>query len=63
MEGKLILPKMDGVEITPGIYLIGEPTPRPDLSPTSLVCLASVDGMLATIELKLKFKRIEYGKF
>ena len=63
MEGKLTLPKMDGVEIKPGVFLIGEPTPRPDLGKTSLVCLADVHGMLCTVELTIKFKRVEYGEF
>ena len=55
-EGELILPKMDGVEITPGIFLIGEPVPRPDLGKTALVCLAEVRGMLALVQLSIVFK-------
>ena len=62
MEAKLILPKMDGVEITPGIFLIGEPVPRPDLGKTALVCLANVYGMLATVELSIKFTEGIDGK-
>ena len=56
MKGELILPKLDGVEITPGVFLIGEPTPRPDLGKTSLACLADVEGMLYTVELTIKLQ-------
>ena len=55
-EGKLILPEMDGVEISPGIWLIGEPTPRPDLGKMSMACLANMNGALVVVELSLKFK-------
>ena len=63
MEGELILPKMDGIEIEPGIFLIGEPTPRPDLGKTSLACLANVYGKLCTVELTIRFKEINSNKF
>jgi len=53
MEANLIMPKTDGVEITPGIFLIGNPSPRPDISPTALACLANIHGMLCLVELKL----------
>jgi hypothetical protein len=59
LEGTLILPKTNGVEIKPEIFLIGEPTPRPDLGKTSLACLANVHGMLCTVELTIKFKENE----
>lgn len=62
MEGKLTLPKMDGVEIKPGVFLIGEPTPRPDLGKTSLACLADIRGMLCTVELTIKFKEVKDGE-
>lgn len=52
-QGKMQLPKMDGVEIEPGIFLVGEPSPVPG---TPLMrCLANVYGALALIELKIKF--------
>jgi hypothetical protein len=56
IEGSIILPKMDGVEISPGVFLIGEPVPRPDIGKTALVCLADVGGCLALVELSINFK-------
>jgi hypothetical protein len=56
-QGHMQLPKMDGVEVSPGIILMGEPTPIPG---TSLMrCLANVHGALAVIELKLSFPQAE----
>lgn len=50
---ELQLPKMDGIEIRPNIFLIGEPTPIPG---TNLMrCLANVGGALCLIELTIKF--------
>ena len=54
--GIVTLPKMDGFEISQGIFLIGEPTPRPDLGKTALACLANINGMLGLVELSIKFK-------
>lgn len=48
------LPKMNGVEIKPGIILIGEPTPVPGTC--KLRCLANCFGALAVIELSIKFQ-------
>lgn len=59
MKGTLKLPKMDGVEIAPGIYLIGEPTPRPDLGDMAMACLANVSGALAVVQLSIKWKEGE----
>jgi hypothetical protein len=53
VRGEIQLPKMAGQEISPGIFLIGEPTPVAG-SP-HLRCLANVYGMLAVVELTLKF--------
>jgi hypothetical protein len=50
----MVLPKMDGTEIRPGIVLIGEPTPQPGTN--KLRCLANVMGMLAVVELSIKFE-------
>ena len=51
--GEMKLPKMDGMEIHPGIFLIGEPSP---LSGTDkLRGLANVHGSLCVIELGIKF--------
>jgi len=58
--GSLKLPKMDGVEISPGVWLIGEPTPRPDLGNLALACLANVGGCLAVVQLKLVWKEGKY---
>jgi hypothetical protein len=54
ITGSLQLPKMDGVEIRPGIILIGEPSPV--AGSDKLRCLANVAGMLAVVELGLKFQ-------
>ena len=51
--GELEFPDMDGKEISPGIFLVGEPTPVPGTD--TLHALADVGGMLCVIELKLKF--------
>ena len=51
--GSLAMPKMDGREISPGIFLIGEPTPVAGSS--KLRCLADVGGALCLIELAIKF--------
>lgn len=51
--GELEFPKLDGREISPGIILMGEPTPIPG---TNLMrCLANVGGALCVVELSLKF--------
>ena len=55
MTGEIRLPKTDGVEVKPGIFLIGDPAPRPDIGPTALVCLANIHGMMGLVELSLKF--------
>jgi hypothetical protein len=54
IEGSLDLPKMDGMEIRPGVRLIGEPTPTPGTD--KLRCLANVLGCLCVVELSIKFK-------
>jgi len=52
-QGEMQLPKMDGIEVSDGIILLGEPTPVPG---TALMrCLANVYGALAVIELKISF--------
>ena len=57
ITGALTLPKMDGKEVSPGIFLIGEPTP---VSGTDkLRSLANVNGCLCLIELALKFSQNE----
>ena len=55
ITGNLILPKTDGVEIYPGIFLIGSPTPRPDLGDNKMACLANFFGRLVVVELSIKF--------
>jgi hypothetical protein len=54
ITGTLDLPKMDGMEVRPGVVLIGEPTPMPGSD--KLRCLANVLGALCVVELSLKFK-------
>jgi len=51
--GEMKLPKMNGKEISPGIWIIGEPTPV--IGTDKLRCLADVYGMLALVELKITF--------
>lgn len=55
VTGDLKLPKMDGHEIRPGVYLIGEPTPIAGTS--KLKCLANVGGALCLVELGIKFPK------
>lgn len=43
--------KFDGLEVRPGVFLIGEPTPIP--GSMLMRCLANVYGALALIEIKL----------
>jgi hypothetical protein len=57
IEGSLDLPKMDGVEIRPGVRLIGEPTPVPGTD--KLRALANVLGCLCVVELSITFKTPE----
>lgn len=57
MEGSLQLPKLDGYEVRPGIFLIGEPVAIPGTD--KLRCLANIDGSLALIELSIKFKEVK----
>lgn len=55
--GTMTLPKLDGHEINPGVFLIGEPTP---VAGTSLLrCLANAYGSLVLIELKISFARAQ----
>jgi hypothetical protein len=53
ITGNMTLPKMDGKEVSPGIFLIGEPTPMPGSN--KLRALADIHGALCVIELSLKF--------
>lgn len=48
-----LMSKLDGQEISPGVFLVGEPTPRPGTD--KLVCLADVGGAFCFVELRLKF--------
>jgi hypothetical protein len=52
--GTVELPKTDGCEIRPGVFLIGEPTQRPDLGPNKMACLADVGGALCVVELSMR---------
>jgi hypothetical protein len=55
--GEMRLSKMDGAEVSPRIWLVGEPTPIPGTN--KLRCLANVDGALALVELSIKFSKSE----
>jgi len=48
------MPKLDGVEIQPGVTLIGEPSPMPGTD--KMRCLANVAGCLCLVELRIKFR-------
>jgi hypothetical protein len=51
--GTLNIPKLDGVEVNPGIFCIGQPTPVPGTN--LLRGLANVGGALCIVEFKLSF--------
>lgn len=53
VAASLNLPKLDGVEIRPGVWIIGEPTPLPGTN--KLRTLANVGGALCVIELAANF--------
>ncbi len=62
ITGNLSLPPCDGVEIKPGVILIGEPTA---IAGTPLLrCLANVGGMLVVVELRMTLgaAQIEEGE-
>ncbi len=52
-EGHISLPKLDGVEVSPGVWIVGEPSPVPGTN--KLRALANVGGALCLIELSIKF--------
>ena len=56
IEGRMQLPDMDGLEIRPGVTLIGEPSPVEGSD--KLRCLANVAGCLAVVELSIKFGKV-----
>lgn len=53
IDGQMTLSKMDGMEVSPGIFLIGEPRPVPGTN--KLTGLADVNGALCIVELSIKF--------
>jgi hypothetical protein len=53
--GEVTLPSMAGIEIRPGVWLIGEP--KPVEGTDKLRALANVDGCLCVVELRMKFER------
>ena len=53
ITGTIQLPKLNGIEIRPGITLVGEATAMPDTD--KLRCLANVYGCLCVVELRIKF--------
>ncbi len=48
---------VNGLEVKPGVFLIGDPTPRPDLGSDRFACLANYNGMLCVVELSIKVIR------
>lgn len=53
INGEVKIPKLDGVEIKPGVIILGEPTPV--AGTTKLRALANCFGTLCVIELSVKF--------
>jgi len=49
-----MLPKLNGCEVSPGVWLIGEPTPITGTD--KLQCLANIEGCLCVVELQLRFQ-------
>lgn len=49
--------KFNGVEIRPGITLIGEHTPVAGTN--TMRCLANIAGVLCVVELSIKFVKVE----
>lgn len=47
------LPKMDGMEVSPGVILLGEPSPIAGTN--TMTCLANVSGMLCLVKLRITF--------
>ena len=54
--GHLQLDNLDDYEVSPGVFLIGNPTPRPDLGDNKMACLANVNGALCVVELSIKLR-------
>jgi len=53
IEFTVVLPSMNGVEVSPGVELIGEPSIIEGTN--KMVCLANVRGCLVKVELSVKF--------
>jgi hypothetical protein len=49
----MTMPKMDGHEVSPGIYVIGEPTPIPGTN--KMTALVNYHGALALAQLVMRF--------
>ncbi len=52
--GTIQLPTMKGQEVAPNVFLLEEPTPV--VGTNKMRCLADVGGMLAVVELNIKFQ-------
>jgi hypothetical protein len=59
ITGTLTLPSIYNEEIAPGVIALSEPTPRPDLGPNSMACLANANGMLCVVELSIRLRSNE----
>lgn len=53
IAGSIVMGPLDGREIAPGVYLVGEPTPIPGSD--KMRCLANVGGALCLVELRVRF--------
>jgi hypothetical protein len=51
MKGEIRLPEMDGYEIRPGVFIVGEPCLH---TSGMLRALANVYGQLAVVELSMR---------
>jgi hypothetical protein len=57
------IPKLDGAQIALGTFLIGEPSPRPDLGPDKFASLANMNGELVLVELSIKLDDLPNAHF
>lgn len=51
--GTVEMPKIDGMEVSPGVFIVGEPAPIPGTN--KFRALADMAGCLVIVELSLKF--------
>lgn len=55
ISGTMTLPSLKGMEVRPGVFLLGEPFPIPGTD--KLQALANVGGVLCLIQLRITFPK------